>query len=170
MQSRVPSSIRTARPAELTDLGQLLERAYRASGPLEDDYALILRAAPRDAGSGDVLVAERARENGDDEIVGTVTLCPPGTHHSELAADGELEFRFLAVEPRHWGSGVAADLVRAVIQRGRERGATRMVCCVIEWNEPAHRLYRGFSFSRAPYRDWSPREDVSLLAYELELE
>ncbi len=33
----------------------------------------------------------------------------------------------------------------------------------------AHRLYERLGFTRVPERDWKPREDVQLIAYELPL-
>lgn len=158
----MPLVIRPARPGELDVVGQLCVAAYAAGGHLDegDDYAHTLRDARGRAATTQVLVAER-----DGDVVGTVTICPAESPYAEIGRAGESEFRFLAVAPSAWRTGVGEALVDACEQQARERGATAQVICVIDSNEPAHRLYRRLGFERLPERDWSPRTGVSLLAY-----
>ncbi len=136
--------------------------AYAHGGHLDpaDEYAATLRDAGVRAEYAELLVAERA-----GEVVGTVTVCPAGSPFAEIREDGELEFRFLAVAPAKWRSGVGEALVDACERRAMETGAKALVISVIDGNEAAHRLYRRLGFERMPDRDWEPRPDVQLLAY-----
>ena len=154
--------IRRACDADLPAVGDLCVTAYASAGHLDpaDVYAETLRDARTRAESAEVLVAER-----DGRLVGTVTICPPGTPFSEIGREGESEFRFLAVAPEAWRTGVGEALVDACEQRAVAAGARAHVICVIDRNDGAHRFYRRLGFSRLPERDWSPREGVDLLAY-----
>jgi ribosomal protein S18 acetylase RimI-like enzyme len=154
--------VRPAREDEYGQAGELCVRAYVAGGHLDptDHYANTLRNAAARAASSDVLVAVR-----DESIVGTVTICPAGSEWSELALDGESEFRFLAVDPSAWRTGVGEALVGAAETRARKRGQTSHVICVIDRNDGAHAFYRRLGFARLPERDWEPVPGVVLLAY-----
>ncbi len=158
--------VREARPDEWHAAGELAVRAYRAGGhdAIDNGYLEVVLDAASRAIPGPLFVALR-----DDVIVGTGTLCAPGTSHAELCRDDECEFRFLAVEPDAWGTGVAAALLDALEAHAREAGARQLVCCVITWNEPAHRLYVARGYQRIPERDWLPIPEVTLLAYALPL-
>jgi ribosomal protein S18 acetylase RimI-like enzyme len=160
----VPDSlvIRPATDDDLEPVGDLCVTAYASAGHLDpaDIYAETLRDARTRAESTEILVAER-----HGRIVGTVTICPPGTPFSEIGEAGESEFRFLAVAPEAWRSGVGEALVDACERRAIAAGDRAHVICVIDRNETAHRFYERLGFSRLPERDWSPRDGVDLLAY-----
>ena len=164
MINRDQVSIRVAQPDEYSAVGAMAERAYRAGGHMDPGYGAVVRDAAARAAPGPLLVALY-----DDTIVGTVTLCPPGSPQAELCQPGEIEFRFLAVDPDRWSQGLAGILVDAVVDYARSTSAERLVCCVISWNDDAHRLYATRGFQRALHRDWSPVDDVDLWAYELSL-
>jgi ribosomal protein S18 acetylase RimI-like enzyme len=51
------------------------------------------------------------------------------------------------VEERARRGGLGAELVRAAIERARERGCRRMELDVNDANEPARRLYERMGFS-----------------------
>ena len=158
--------VRPATPAEWSEAGRIAEHAYRVGGHLEQDhgYDKVLRDVASRAEPGPVLVAEL-----DGRLVGTATITPAGSEHAEIARPGELEFRYLGVYPQAWGRGVAVALVDAIVAHAREAGLARVVCCVIDWNEPGHRLYLRYGFARAEPRDWTPAPGIRLLAYELTL-
>lgn len=158
----MPLTVRPARADELDLVGQMCVAAYAAGGHLDpaDDYADTLRDARDRATTTEVLVADR-----DGAVVGTVTICPAQSPYAEIGRAGESEFRFLAVLPSAWRTGVGEALVDACEQRALARGASAQVICVIDANEAAHRLYRRLGFERLPERDWSPRPGVRLLAY-----
>jgi ribosomal protein S18 acetylase RimI-like enzyme len=154
--------VRPAVDDDFDVVGELCVDAYASAGHLDptDPYTDTLRDARTRAQHAEVLVAERA-----GEIVGTVTICPPDSLFGEVGRDGESEFRFLAVAPAAWRSGVGEALVDACERRARETGAPAHVICVIDRNEGAHRFYDRLGFTRLPERDWSPRHGVLLLAY-----
>ena len=159
--------IRVARPEEYDTAGKITVAAYRAAQAIADDesYAPVLRAAARRAVEAELLVAV------DDtgEVVGTVTLAPAGTEWAEIARDGELEVRMLAVAPAAWGRGIARAIMNRVVDVARERGFAQIVLLVIEDNAAAHRLYETAGFHRVSERDWQPWPELLLMAYELPL-
>jgi ribosomal protein S18 acetylase RimI-like enzyme len=154
--------IRPALDSEFDRIGQLCVESYASAGHLDptDAYTVTLRDARTRAAHAELLVADR-----DGEIVGTVTICPSDTLFAEVGRDGESEFRFLAVAPQAWRTGVGEALVEACELRARETGTTAHVICVIDRNEEARGFYERRGFERLPERDWSPREGVHLLAY-----
>ena len=161
-----PLEIRPVRPEEYDETGKLVEAAYTAGGVLNNDrgYGAHVRNVAGRAPDHPVLVAVR-----EGRIVGSVTITPFGSPQSELARDGEVEFRYLAVAPEAWGTGVAAHLVHAVEGWAREHSAHRLVLCVIESNEAAARLYARLGFGRDPERDWIPVPEVVLRFWQREL-
>ena len=107
--------------------------------------------------------------DGDDRVVGTVTLCLPDTPWAEICRAGEVEFRMLAVDPAAGGHGAGTALVAAVVQRASELGADRVVMCSVEPMRTAQRIYLRMGFARLPDRDWSPDGAMVLLAYGMDL-
>ncbi len=89
--------VRRARPDELEKIGQLTLASYLADGMVNPDgaYAMELVDAPRRARDAELLVAV----DSEDTLLGTVTICAPGSPLGELSRPGELEFRMLAVAP-----------------------------------------------------------------------
>ncbi|MFM8350649.1 MAG: GNAT family N-acetyltransferase [Actinomycetales bacterium] len=158
--------VRPADPSQYCDIGELCVGAYIAGGHLTsgDPYEETLRnVAGRDLG-GTVLVAMR-----DGLLVGTATICNPGSPCSEVSRAGEAEFRFLAVAPIAWGTGVGEAIVATLHERARREGASAMVICVMALNEAGHRFYTRLGYQRLPERDWSPSPHVQLQAYAYEL-
>jgi ribosomal protein S18 acetylase RimI-like enzyme len=153
--------IRPATDSELDRVGDICLAAYDAAGQLEpgSPYAQTLLDARARAAAGIVLVAER-----DGVVVGTTTICPTGSEFSEIGGPDELEFRFLAVDPEAWRTGVADALVAACEQHARDTGAHVLAICVRDTNTGAAEMYERRGFTRVPERDWSPREGVDLLA------
>jgi GNAT superfamily N-acetyltransferase len=157
----VTVQIRPARHDELTAVGDLCVAAYVAGGHLSpsDPYATTLADAPARAASTTILVAVS-----DDRIVGTVTICPPESPYAEVCREGESEFRFLAVAPSAWRTGVGQALVAACEKRAVEQGQSAHVICVIDRNTGAHAFYENLGFHRFPERDWDPIPGVHLQA------
>lgn len=154
--------IRPVRPEEYDATGAMVEAAYLAGGLLDNDrdYGAHVRDVAGRAADHHVLVAVR-----DGGVVGSVTITPYGTPHSEVAREGEVEFRYLGVAPEAWGGGVAQALVAACEDHARATGASRLVICVISDNTKAHRLYERLGFVRTPERDWRPMPGVELWAF-----
>jgi ribosomal protein S18 acetylase RimI-like enzyme len=93
----------------------------------------------------------------------------PGGKYSELARDGEAEFRMLAVDPAAQRRGVARALVEACIDRASALGCAAIVISVRDFADAAQQLYIKFGFVRLPERDWKPMPQVQLLALYLKL-
>ena len=159
--------LRRATQQDYQAVGEVTVAAYEpfTLGP-EDPYLEHLRnAAARDA-QAELWVA--TADDGD-RVVGTVTLCREGSPWRELADHDEGEFRMLAVAPDARRSGVGESLVRLVLDRFREEGATAIVMSSLNEMTDAHRLYERLGFERTPERDWRPVPHVELIAYRKEL-
>lgn len=161
--------VRAAHPEEFAVVGELTVQAYAADGSAsitsEGGYAEHLRDAAGRTRDARLLVAV----GGDGDLLGTVTVCEPGSPWTEVARPGEVEFRMLAVAAGARGRGVGELLTRAVVERAAEGAARRVVLCSTDDMHAAHRLYRRLGFHRIPERDWSPSAGVSLLAFALDL-
>ncbi|AIJ21578.1 GNAT family N-acetyltransferase [Amycolatopsis methanolica] len=157
-------SVRLARPEEFAAVGTLTASAYLADGLItaDDDYVRELTNAAHRAEHAELLVA-----TDDDGLLGSVTIVHPGTHYSEIARDGELEFRMLATAPAARDRGVGEALTRAVLDRARAIGAGAVVMSSLDAMQTAHRLYTRLGFSRLPERDWEPLPGLWLRAFRL---
>lgn len=158
--------VRPARTDELEQAGDLVAGAYLADGIIdaETPYLEDLRDAAGRARDSLVLVATEA-----DTIVGTVTWCPTGSTHREVATETEGEFRSLGVAAQARGLGVGRMLVQACLDLARDEGFGAVAVSSEESMAAAHRLYRRLGFVRVPERDWQPAPDVRLHAYRLDL-
>lgn len=163
----MPVTVRRASPSDLGVAADICVAAYDAAGQLEpgSPYVETLRDTPGRMAEAILLVAER-----DGAVVGTVTICPIGSPFAEIGSDGEVEFRFLAVDPSAQGTGVGSALVAAVEEHARETGARSLAICVRDTNTDAAAMYERMGFTRVPHRDWSPRAGVDLLALERPLD
>lgn len=163
-------TIRPARDEELDAVGELTARAYLEDGLLTfgagDPYLAELRAARRRAEHTELLVAV---DTASDSVLGAVSFVGDGGEYADLAGPGEGEFRMLAVRPEGRGRGAGEALVRACVDRARERGLGRLVLCSQGGMAAAHRLYGRLGFAPAPERDWEPYPGLALHAFTLEL-
>ena len=159
--------VRRARPADHEAVGRVTVEAYSdfTLGPGDPYLEHLRNAAARD------LEAELwvATPDDGDAILGTVTICREGSRWRELADHDEGEFRMLAVAPTARRSGVGETLVRLVLDRFREEGATAIVMSSLPEMTDAHRLYQRLGFVRTPQRDWRPVPHVQLVAFRKEL-
>jgi ribosomal protein S18 acetylase RimI-like enzyme len=159
--------IRVAEPGEYAAIGALTVKAYRDDGQLDGEHgyeSTLVDVAAR-AQAGEVLVAI-----GDGgAVLGGVTLVRPGSRYAELSAEGEFEFRMLAVDPAAKGRGVGRALVRACIERAEAASAKAVVILVRDFAVRAQRLYEHFGFVRTPELDMVPYPGVNLLALRLPL-
>jgi ribosomal protein S18 acetylase RimI-like enzyme len=76
----------------------------------------------------------------------------------------------LAVAPSSQRMGVGEALVRLVLDRFREEGATAIVLSSLPQMTEAHRLYERLGFVRTPERDWQPLPHIRLIAFRLDLQ
>ncbi|MGG5259218.1 GNAT family N-acetyltransferase [Phycicoccus avicenniae] len=163
----MPVVVRPARPDELVAVGELTLAAYSADNGMtrEHPYAATLLDADARAREAVLLVAVEA----DGRLLGTVTYVRPGTPFAEVGGPGEAEVRMLAVDPAARGAGVGRVLSDECVRRAREDGCAAVVLSSGSWMHAAHRLYGRMGFVRTPELDWSPRPDVDLLAFRLDL-
>jgi len=158
---------RPARPEDLDAVGEVTVAAYAEfAGDDGEEYVHHLRdAATRDR-EAELWVAT---PDDSEEILGTVTICPPGSPWREVAQADEGEFRMLAVAPPARGAGIGAALLDLVVEHFRRDGASRVVMSTLRRMQAAHRIYERAGFVRLPDRDWSPAPGIDLIAYGLEL-
>ena len=155
--------IRRAGVEDLAAVGEVTVAAYAGfvRGP-SDPYIGRLRDAAARAEQAELWLAED-----DDTVLGTVTVCPPGSVWREISRPGEGEFRMLAVSPAAQGRGVGETLARFAIDRFSAQGVHAVVVSSLSTMHAAHRLYERLGFLRDAGRDWSPVPGVDLLAYVL---
>jgi ribosomal protein S18 acetylase RimI-like enzyme len=159
--------LRRARPEDYAAIGAVTVAAYEPMlGSAEASYGDRLRNSEARDHEAELWVAVAPD---DRDVLGTVTICREGSPWREIGAHDEGEFRMLAVAPHAQGQGVGEVLVRHVLDRFREEGATAVVLSTTSAMTAAHRLYERLGFGRCPERDWAPLTGVDLLAYRLEL-
>lgn len=157
--------VRRIRQEEHERAGEVCVAAYdHLLRGAEDDY----RERLRDVGTRDAQ-AEVWVAVVDDDVVGVVTYCPPGSPWREIGREEEGEFRMLAVDPLAQGSGAGTALARMCEERAREHGATGMALSSLATMTAAHRIYGRLGYERDPARDWSPVAGVELLAFSKQL-
>ncbi|WP_163165402.1 GNAT family N-acetyltransferase [Arthrobacter sp. Alg241-R88] len=159
---------RRAAPSDFPEVRRITRDAYLRAGHFAADhpYMSVLEDVEHRAEHAQVWVAEAA-----GRVVAAVTLTFAGQPYSEIAADGELEFRMLAVDPAHQGGGVGRAVVGGIVEHARELpGIGAISITSATFMERAHGLYQSLGFRRAPKRDWYvPGEDVLLWVFRLEL-
>ncbi|GAA4112573.1 GNAT family N-acetyltransferase [Nocardioides fonticola] len=155
--------VRRVREAEHAAVGAITVAAYAdfTAGP-EDPYLDRLRDTGRRDREAEVWVALDAA----GALLGSVTLCPPGSSWREVAASDEGEFRMLAVDPGAQGGGAGRALVHHALARFRADGARSVVISSLPTMTTAHRLYAATGFARVPERDHSPMPGIALWAFE----
>src|SRR4051812_32688171 len=81
------------------------------------------------------------------KVVAGGTLTFAGQPYSEIAHDGELEFRMLAVDPLHQGGGVGRAVVRGIVEHARQLAGIQAISITsATFMERAHGLYRSLGF------------------------
>jgi len=161
-------TFRRAVPEDFPEVRRITRDAYVRAGHFAADhpYISVLEDVEHRAEHAQVWVAEAA-----GKVVAAVTLTFAGQPYSEVARDGELEFRMLAVDPAHQGGGLGRTVVREIVAHARQLPGTEAISITsATFMERAHGLYESLGFRRAPERDWYvPGEDVLLWAFRLEL-
>ena len=159
-------TIRTAQPQEYDRIGEITVEAYLKDSllSLESPYLNTLRDAADRGEQAELIVAEV-----DDEVVGSVTYCPPDSPYAEIAQPNEAEFRMLAVQAGARSKGVGRALIEACIERARGGGFSTLRLSSQRNMRNAHRIYERMGFERTPDLDWSPVPGVTLIAYALPL-
>ncbi|MFE8600812.1 GNAT family N-acetyltransferase [Archangium violaceum] len=164
MASNPGLELRTARPEEYAEVGELLVNVYVGEGFSPIERTPGLRNAEPLATEGQLLIARDEQA----ELLGTVVLFRGGAHHAEVAREQEAEIRLLAVAPIARGRGVGEALVAECIRRARHLGCQRLVLSTQPTMTSAQRLYERLGFVRTSARDWS-KAGSPRLVYALEL-
>jgi GNAT superfamily N-acetyltransferase len=164
----VSVTLRRAAPSDFPDVRRITRDAYLKAGHFAADhpYMGVLEDVEHRAQHAQVWLAEAG-----GRAVAAVTLTFAGQPYTEIAREGELEFRMLAVDPSVQGSGVGRTVVRAIVEHARQLpGIGGISITSATFMERAHALYQSLGFRRAPERDWYvPGEDVLLWVFTLEL-
>jgi ribosomal protein S18 acetylase RimI-like enzyme len=159
-------ALRRAAPSDFPEVRRITRDAYLQAGHFTADhpYMSVLEDVEHRAEHAQVWVAEAS-----GSVVAAVTLTFAGQPYSEIALDGELEFRMLAVDPAVQGGGVGRAVVREVVEHARQLAGIEAISITsATFMERAHRLYESLGFRRAPERDWYvPGEDVLLWVFTL---
>ena len=162
-------TFRRALPSDFPEVRRITRDAYLRAGHFSPDhpYVRVLEDVEHRAEHAQVWVAETARL-----VVASVTLTFAGQPYTEIAGDGEMEFRMLAVDPARQGSGVGREVVREIVEHARHLpGIEAISITSATFMEPAHGLYESLGFRRVPDRDWYvPGEDVVLWVFTLKLD
>ena len=152
-------TIRGALPGEYAAIGNLTAEAYAPVLTFgeSDPYRRTLMDA-----AGRAAAAELWAATSDDLLVGTVTICRPGSAYAEIATTDELEVRMLAVAQVAQGQGIGIQLMEAVHQLAVAEEFSAVVLSVVETNVSAVAFYRALGYTRVPDRDWQPVPDITL--------
>lgn len=159
--------VRLAAPEEYDRAGELILAAYSHDYDLPEHYRAELRTIGDHAHEVELWVAEHLPTG---LLVGAVVTARPGRRLGELAGEGELDFRMLAVDPQTRGGGVGQLLVEHVIALARLRGARRVVMNSGPQMLGAHRLYARLGFVRLTDREtYVLPNGTTLLAFGLDV-
>jgi len=160
-------TIREALPGEHEAIGDLVVRAYRGVGEVDEAYYDELRDVAARAAVVPVLAAVDA-ESG--RVLGAVTFVPgPGPFHEGEFGDAA-SIRMLAVEPEARGRGIGRALVDECVRRARATGRNRISLYTRPFMTAAHALYERLGFERVRDLDWEFEPGEWLYAYAKDLE
>jgi ribosomal protein S18 acetylase RimI-like enzyme len=156
--------MRPVRPEDYDDVRRITRGAYLDAGYFPDEthpYVAVLADIEHRAQHAEVWVAERDG----------VALTFAGQRYTDIAVEGELEFRMLAVDPTVQRGGVGRAMVERIIEHARTLPGIEAVSLTSGSDMlPAHRLYESMGFVRIPERDWEvPNEDILLWVFRLPL-
>ena len=160
-------NIRSADRNDFAEIRRITVAAYSDAGYIDDEYAYnhILAAIEEGYSGSSLLVAESA-----GKIMGSVFVTRAGGDFSDVAHDGELEFRMLAVEPGEQHMGIGHALVASVIARARKDPDVSAVVLTIAPNmDGQHKLYESMDFVRVPARNFLLSDTFALHVYKLTL-
>lgn len=163
------TTIRPVRPEDYDDVRRITRDAYLEAGYFTDaahPYVSVLSDIEHRAQHAEVWVAER-----DGAVVGSVALTFAGQRYTDIAIEGELEFRMLAVDPTVQRGGIGRAMVERIIEHARALPGIEAVSLTSGSDMVrAHRLYLSMGFTRVPERDWEvPNEDILLWVFRLPL-
>jgi predicted N-acetyltransferase YhbS len=162
---------REAGPQDDGAIGELLIEAFVRNYARKMPEVVITehrKAELRDVGSkrgvGMVWVAER-----DGEVVGTVTMWPPGAPKSEAWLENAADLRQLAVAAKVQGTGVSTRLLELAESWARERKYVGVCLHVRRGAVGVRGIYEKRGYQRRPEGDLDFTPEVFLEAFFLPL-
>lgn len=147
--------IRPARPEDDEVIGELLVDAYVTGYGRKMPHIVVTeerKAALRDVRSKRGFAIVFAAEL-QGEVVGTVSIFPPGVSESEAWVAGAADLRHLAVAPGFHGRGYSEELLNAAEQAAWQLGVPAICLHVRRGNEGVAALYRRRGYVRASEGD-----------------
>lgn len=163
----VAFEIRSVRPDEFAELGEITVAAYVDAGETDEPYFPELRDVAARAALVPVLVAV---DRTSGLLLGGVAYVPgPGPYHEGAFGEQDASFRMLAVRPEARGRGVGRALVETCIARARADGREAIGIVTRPFMHAAHHLYESLGFERYPAADWEFEPGEWLLGYRLTL-
>lgn len=157
-------TFREATEEEYDDVRRVTLDAYLGAGYFGADnpYVSTLADVEDRAKSAVIWVGEA-----DGKVVSAAALVQAGDPYADIAREGELEFRMLAVDPAVQGQGIGRKTVESIEDYARTLPGVHTVSLTsAEQMLGAHRLYAAMGFDRVPERDWLvPNENIKLLVF-----
>jgi GNAT superfamily N-acetyltransferase len=150
-------TIRRAQLGDAQRIGDLTVQAYVHGGHLEPGSAYVETLQNAASRIDETFVAVDDTET----IIGAISLFPTGSPGTEIASEGEAEFRFLAIDPKYWGQDIGRTLIAYAEDAAQSAGITAMVLRVIDMNPRGLALYEHLGYVREPDRDWTLPPRVS---------
>jgi len=161
-------TVRRATPADYEDIRRITRDAYLKAGFIDADnpYVQELENVEHRDQHAELWVAEK-----DGAVAGSAAVTFAGQPYTDIAVEGELEFRMLAVDPAVQRGGVGRALVNAIVEHARSLEGIHAVSLTSMTSMlGAHSMYLSLGFERVPERDWTvPGEDYVLWVFRLEL-
>ncbi|WP_149359061.1 GNAT family N-acetyltransferase [Lolliginicoccus suaedae] len=142
-----PHTLRPIDPGDYAAVSGLTVAAYAPYIPAGSEYLDLLADVEARAAAAEIVVAEIA-----GAVVGAIVLADAGSALAEIAREGELEFRMIAVAEQARGSGVGTALVRHGIAEARRRGNEAVVLSSMRAMIEARRIYARHGFVEVPER------------------
>ncbi|MCC9176036.1 GNAT family N-acetyltransferase [Arthrobacter sp. zg-Y179] len=157
-------TIRLATEADFDDIRRITREAYLHGNHIEADnpYVKELENVEDRAKHTELWVAEL-----DGKVAASAAITYAGQPYTDIAIEGELEFRMLAVDPAVQRGGVGRAMVNAIVDYARNKdGIDAVSLTSMTTMLNAHALYLSCGFERVPERDWTvPGEDYILWVF-----
>ena len=158
--------VREATEADDLAIGELLINGYLIAYARKMPHVVVteerkrdLRAVADKRSIATVLVCEL-----EGQLIGTVSIFPPGAPGSEAWLTGAADLRHLAIAPALQGRGYSKSLLDEAERIARGWGAQAICLHVRRGNEGVARLYQARGYVRDAAGDLE-RPSVSLIAY-----
>ncbi|MFT4245863.1 MAG: GNAT family N-acetyltransferase [Micrococcaceae bacterium] len=157
--------MRLVKPEEIEQLRQLLIDSYSFDYDLNEGYkADILDVESRLHTSNNYVI----EENG--ELVATVSVPYEDEKVTEQSLPNEMDFRQLAVSPKHRRKGYASKIIKNLEEIARKRGYKKLMLVTGPEMKTAQNLYHALGFEQPKEREtYIPSFGITLLIFIKEI-